>query len=369
MSNQINSTVEITHANIMNRLDSIEDCIKVVNTVDNGYREQQLRKIIQLEFNALYEDYTEHSGSMLLRYYENQDMSSDYFSFISTENIAARLNQCMQYIGECCKIIETCDEKSPLIVKIEKYQKRFNRTPVYEQSAYVHDYETCTCGNKMNTTLNSNEIVCYQCGEIKIVHNDSTEDTIFGRRDDRGIKHGKYDPSRRCKFWIERIQGKENADISKDCTDAVTTCIDRDHLSNSDIILCMQIREYLKETGFTVYNDHVTLIRKIITGYSPPYLTEDELKILYHIFNKVITIFDDIKPAKKYNSPYYPYIVGKILHHILPNGQRKRRILECIHMQSNTTLVANDILMKTICKRVSDIEYTPTIKSDFTIFR
>ncbi len=72
---------------------------------------------------------------------------------------------------------------------------------------------------------------------------------------------------------------------------------------------------------------------------------------------------------KKYNSPYYPYIVGKILYDLLPCGIRKRQILECIHMQSNTTLISNDQLMKIICIHVPELKYTPTIKSEFTIYQ
>jgi hypothetical protein len=354
----MNATVEITHTNILRRLALINSSIQNIKRGET----RDIINILQSEYNVLQTDYDEQSGVILLKYYKNHDNSHLFFSFINSENIATRLDQCMHYIGECYEILQNPK------TAFEHIKKKYNRSPVFEQPTLTVDYELCECGDKMNTTINSNEIVCYSCGWIKVVHIDSTEDTVYGRRDDKSVKHGKYDPSRRCKFWIDRIQGRENAEISDECIKAVSSCIARDNITKS-VILCMQIREYLKETGFTVYNDHVTLIRKQITGYAPPNLTETELQLLYHIFNKVITIFDDIKPSKKYNSPYYPYIVGKILYELLPRGMRRRKILECIHMQSNTTLISNDLLMKIICDKVPEIKYTPTIKSEFTIIR
>jgi len=360
----MSATVEVTHSNILQRVNIIKQCIQVIKADDMCGNTCDIVAIVQNEYNALRRDYDEQSGTMLLKYYENAENSPMYFAFIGFENIATRLDQCMHYVDECCEIVKNTWN---ICGKIDKLKRMYNQSPVFEQPTQTIDYTMCLCGLKMNTTPNGNAVVCYGCGQIKFIHNDSIEDTIYGRHDDKGVKHCKYDPSRRCKFWIDRIQGKEVAEISQECLDAVKACICRDNLSNSSIILCLQIREYLKETGFTGYNDHVTLIRKLITGYTPPCLTEKELKILYHIFNKVITVFDDIKPAKKYNSPYYPYLVGKILYDLIPPGMRRRQILECIHMQSNTTLISNDKLMKSICKRVSEIKYVPTIKSEFTI--
>ena len=37
---------------------------------------------------------------------------------------------------------------------------------------------------------------------------------------------------------------------------------------------------------------------------------------------------------------YYPYYIYKILDIIIDKGNRKRRILECIHLQNRPTLVA-----------------------------
>lgn len=349
MSKCVNATVDVTHSNILNKLDIIKECISLIT---NPTHITSLCSSIESDYDNVM--------PILLKYYSDNSTSQQYFSFIDNENIVSRINQCMLYI--------TSDiDGSKHSTRIQRYVNVFNRTPIVDVGYHTFVYEYCECGGKMNVAVNNNEYICHSCGTVTTVYNDNTDG--YGGYSDKSNRIGNYDPSRRCKFWVDRIQGCENTDIPPECITAVTHCIHRDNLKNNTIILCVQIREYLKETGFSAYNDNVVLIRKIITNYTPPALTDTELHILSHIFNKVITIFDDVKANDKSNSPYYPYLVGKILHSVLPPGIRRRRILECIHMQSNTTLIANDKLMKKICKHIPEIKYIPTIKSEFTIFR
>ena len=101
-------------------------------------------------------------------------------------------------------------------------------------------------------------------------------------------------------------------------------------------------------------------MRKIITGYVPPQLVEKELRELYNLFDKCVSIYEKVKPVYKSNTIYYPFIIYKILDNIIKNGIRKRRILECIHLQSRDTLIHNDILWKQVCDNVPEITYKPT---------
>jgi hypothetical protein len=96
----------------------------------------------------------------------------------------------------------------------------------------------------------------------------------------------------------------------------------------------------------------------------PPQLTHGELRQLYNLFDKSVNAFDVVKPADKSNTMYYPYIIYKILDLIVSNGMRKKRILECIHLQSRDTLIANDNLWECICATLSDLEYRPTDRND-----
>ena len=98
----------------------------------------------------------------------------------------------------------------------------------------------------------------------------------------------------------------------------------------------------------------------MITGIVPPQLTQRELRKLYNLFDKSVSGFNIIKPITKSNTMYYPYIIYKILEIIISDSSRKRKILECIHLQSRDTLIANDTLWEKICKTIIELEYIPT---------
>ena len=216
----------------------------------------------------------------------------------------------------------------------------------------------------MKSRPESSELVCENCGYVTVLYGSVVENAQYYSPESHGGKHGRYDPSRHCKFWVLRIQAKENTAISKKCLDQVLYCIKRDNITDSRKLLCSQIRLYLKETRFTDYNDHIPLIRKILTGVSPPQLTREELIKLYNLFDKAVTTFELTKPEGKSNTMYYPYIIYKILDLIIRNSNRKRRILECIHLQSRDTLIANDIQWELICAEVPCLEYKSTDRND-----
>ena len=82
------------------------------------------------------------------------------------------------------------------------------------------------------------------------------------------------------------------------------------------------------------------------------------------MFDKSVNSFDIVKPVDKSNTMYYPYIIYKILDLIVKNGVRKKRILECIHLQSRDTLITNDNLWECICAILPGLNYRPTDRND-----
>jgi hypothetical protein len=129
----------------------------------------------------------------------------------------------------------------------------------------------------------------------------------------------------------------------------------------------MQIRRYLRQTHNSKYNEHVPLIRKLITGFTPPQLSEYEMQLIHIYFDKVIRVFDEIKPKNKTNCPYHPYFIYKIIEQIITKKTdkvRKAKILACIHLQSRETLICNDLIWGPICDRISEFEYIPTDRNN-----
>lgn len=225
-------------------------------------------------------------------------------------------------------------------------------------------YDICDCGTKMTIQTNTSELLCVKCGYINTLVGSVYEDSMFFMQVENRYQHGKYDPSRHCKFWIERIQAKENTVIDKSVIEKIENCIKKDKIKNTKNISVKQFRMYLKQTKLSKLNDHIPLIKKIISGYIPPQLDHKELHLLFNYFDKATKTYEVIKPKEKKNSLYYPFLIYKILDLIIDDEEKKNGLLSCIHLQSYETLIDNDKIWKSICEHNDNFVYKPTNKHD-----
>ena len=282
-------TVELRHSEFLTKLDAVRKGMPIDARTD-----------ISAIFNQI-NNYETDVVLELCHYY--CDLPNDYEFFMTSNDYYGKLDRCMKYIG---------------------IQETLAKTKL---SREVYDF----CCEKMN--LHNEELVCPKCGKVRaVIESELIYETPKS-----------YDQTKHCKFWVDRIQALNSKDIPKKIIDDVVYCSKRDNMQK---LSCPQIRCYLKETRNSDYNDYVPLIRKIITGISPPQLTEGELRKLYNMFSKATAV------ESTGNTVYYPYLILKCLEHILKKGKRKNKIIECIHLQSRETLIANDILWEglKICK-------------------
>jgi hypothetical protein len=249
------------------------------------------------------------------------------------------------------------------------FKKIFQLLNVYNKSKIIYNideinYDLCSCGHKMIIQANTSELLCIKCGEIHTLIGSVFEDSQFYNQEGNRYKHGSYDPNRHCKFWIERIQAKENTVIEEKTLEKIKTCIKKDKIDNIKNISIDQFRLYLKQTNLSKLNDHIPLIKKLITGYIPPQLSHNELHLLFNYFDKATKTYETIKPKEKSNSLYYPFLIYKILDLIIEDVNKKRELLTCIHLQSYETLIDNDKIWAQICKHNTNFAYKPTDKSN-----
>jgi hypothetical protein len=222
--------------------------------------------------------------------------------------------------------------------------------------------EICNCGNKFEMESKTSEHICMKCGMTEKIYGIIFEDEQLFYQEGQRTKHCRYDPTKHCKFWVDRIQARENDKIPDSLIESMRSCIIRDKIW-LDSLTCNMVRRYLKELRKTIFNNHIPLIKKKLTGIEPPELTENELTSIYVYFNRVIQIYNVIKPKEKSNSIYHPFFVYKILEQLLrsPESRKKRNeILSSIHLQSRETLIDHDLIWKEICKYVPEFDYLPT---------
>lgn len=369
----MSGTIETTNNNIIIKINAIMSLIDSFKT-----NSIQVNKKIIDRINEIKEEYEMGSINILSEYYnisnnyrhvddetkklelahEKEFYFNKYQSFIRKENFISKLDRLMQNVKKY--ITETIDKN--IIQEIYTILKLYNNSTINKNIKEVV-YEMCICSTKMDIDPIESTLICRNCGLIKELYGTVFEDEQFYYQEGNRTKHGTYDPSKHCRFWVERIQARETTEIPETVIEAVRKCISRDKVKNKHHINCTQIRKYLRQSHNSKYNEHVPLIRKLITGISPPQLTDYEMQLIHIYFDKVIHIFDEIKPPKKTNCPYHPYFIYKIIEQLINDKTdriRKLKILSCIHLQSRETLICNDSIWSPICDRINEFTYIPT---------
>lgn len=205
------------------------------------------------------------------------------------------------------------------------------------------------------------EYICKNCGMSEKMSGVVFQDDQFFYQEGHRTKHGKYDPVKHAKCWLDRIQAREITNIPKELLNSIKSYIKKEQIYLSKIT-CDSIRGYLKRLKKTEYNNHVPLILKLITGIEPAQLTDHEIHLINMYFGIVIQIYSNIKSDP--NCPYHPFFIYKIIEQILQNPKdehRKNSILSCIHLQSRSTLIENDKLWFSICDRIPKFTKIPTM--------
>jgi hypothetical protein len=387
----MSGTIETTNNNIIVKINAIVELLIIFKKTEIGVD----KKIIN-EFNELKEDYEMGTINILSEYFlsisisnqkttvtdlEKNILTNDknnhfnkYQNFIKKENIITRLDRIINLISISIKKLEVLlrvdynkDDKKKTNIKnfvyeIYKQLKYYNNSTIDKNVKDVV-YEICVCSEKMSIDSISSTLICKNCGISKKLYGTVFEDEQFYYQEGHRTKHGTYDSSKHCRIWVERIQARETTEIPESVIISIKKCIFNNKIKNINQISCYQLRKYLRQTHNSKYNEHIPLIRKLIVGISPPQLSERELQLINIYFDKVIRIFDEIKPPDKTNCPYHPYFIYKIIEQILNkdcNKIRKHQILSCIHLQSRETLVDNDRIFKPICARIDNFNYIPT---------
>lgn len=227
----------------------------------------------------------------------------------------------------------------------------------------IFDY--CECGNVMEIMASSSEMVCDGCGLTTKLIGTVTEDSQIYNQEGGRYKHAGYEPSKHCKCWLERIQAKETNTITQSQIDRLEACIRRDRISNKRRVTIGQLRGYLKDAGLTELNEHVALLKKIITGIVPPQLTFAETQDITNSFAKAVKAYNIVRPSYKSNNIYYPYILRKLIEMHVRDYNKQKELLSFIHLQGSQTLVQNDKIWRDICNITPSFEYQPTDRYAF----
>ena len=366
------ATIETTNNSIIIKINSIKNLVNIFkphSTIDGNLIDALSEEYIMGSINILSDYFLISEKYKSVKESEKNEITTKkeqfynrYQSFIRKENFISKLDK---YMCNIKKYIPHITDKL-ILQNVYTIIRSFNNSTINKNIKEMQ-YDLCVCLNKMDVDAISSTLICKNCGLTNELYGTVFEDEQFYYQEGQRSKHGTYDPSKHCRFWVDRIQARETTEIPESVIKSIKDCIIRDKIKNKNYINCDQIRKYLQHTSNSKYNDHIPLIRKLLTGVIPPQLTDYEMQLIHIYFDKVIHIFDEIKPQNKTNCPYNPYFIYKIIEQIIKKDSdriRKSKILSCIHLQSRETLIQNDLIWEIICGRIEEFTYIPTDRSN-----
>jgi hypothetical protein len=361
------STLDNINTNILTRFETVISILDIYTTYKFDDADENIVATYVDTILDLHQNYIMGTINILKDYYQIDKSNANYEVMKKTlYKQFVMAYHSMNIIGDI-KRIYTCLKRIEKSYKLTHKDlpelfKRYEYANVDEVYDETNSDICPTCKINYSIDEQTSEFACRECGRTEKMYGVVFEDEQFFYQEGQRTKHGKYDLIKHCRFWVDRIQAKENTDIPHAVINAVKKCIRRDKLW-IDNVTCESIRDYLKQLKITNYNNNIPLIRKIITGKEPPTLSDYEIKLIFMYFSSVIPIFNKIKDPSKSNCPYHPYFIYKIVEQILDKpyeSNRRKEILSCVHLQSRETLIENDNLWFRICEHMPEFKKRAT---------
>lgn len=336
-----NATLESINASFLHKTECLAQAIGLVADETLAQQIADLRDDYNLLSTPILIDYIKSQTHQ-----QKQAVHNKYIQLLIRENLQSRINH----------IYTKCLRLKPL-ANFSKYLKLYQQTALEIQQT-TKNTNNCPCGKAL--IAQNGSYICRSCGYTTkaygIVYDDKE---IHLHECGARTKHSKYDSTKRCRYWLDRIQGKlgSNTEIPQAMVDRIKSCIkivdDKKHK-----ITCNDIRRALKYLRLSRLNAHVSYIHSQITDVECPIFSEIEITTIYQLFGRITRLLGS-------NFVNHGYIIYKIVEQMLSGvdeAKRRKHILSTIHLQSRNTLIKNDLLFADICKQLDGFVYRPTYR-------
>lgn len=308
-----------------------------------------------------------HSGyglavvDTLCNYYRGKNVTDDYYRhlysggfFSSANTIGNGLLATLTNLREIVELLGKSDDR----LRIAEMELARAVDLQVAQSANVEDTKTCSCGAKFYLSAELGEGHCKVCGEVSKLVGE-----VYKQESDKGKSSG-YDTSRHHKNWLNQILCRNPKEVPPAVVESIRAVIARDKIVPRTLN-CEKMRKILRDPSVkqTCFNNNTTYLIKLFGGPTPPEITFEEERENSVRFNKLMKLYTVVAGAGG-NRPYYPYFIYKIFELMFEGNREKLRVLDFIHLQSNDTVIKNDLIYKKMCERAEpadSFKYIPTV--------
>lgn len=345
------NTVELIHKSYQEKFSALKNIEAILSEIISDNERVQLIEL-KNKINSVVNNYNIIIFSQINELYNNKKIEDTelYMSIIKSNNYQNKINDILSGLIKLSKKINIEGKKEK---QLEKELNRFKSNIIY-RSNVVADYNDCiVCKEPMREDNNNGDLICDSCGYIKKVYGNK----YYYQEKTKNM----HNTSKYCDKWIEKIEGKSVRKIPDEIINKVKH---RCYITETINPTYRDIRCILKKIRQTKYNHFCPYIRWKVTGEKPEYFTKKEKNTIKSYFMMIIDIFLLVKENGRSNKPNFPYFIFKLVDLLLPDCERKFKIMDAIHLQESKTLIKNDIYWKKICEKMEDekIYYKPTNK-------
>lgn len=168
------------------------------------------------------------------------------------------------------------------------------------------------CNKELVYIRKDAERVCPDCGLSHPYQEMTREDCIRQGY----VSHTTYMYKRQNHFktWLKRTQGKETTTIDKEVVDSVRVELKKQRIDDMTTVSHTKVREILKKLRMNKHYNNCVQITSIITGITPPQMTNEQEMALLQMFDAIQEPFQEIIQSEpRQNMLSYSFLIHKFL--------------------------------------------------------
>lgn len=130
------------------------------------------------------------------------------------------------------------------------------------------------------------------------------------------VSHTTYMYKRQNHFktWLKRTQGKETTTVDKQVVDSVRLELKKQRVEDVKTVSHTKVREILKKLRLNKHYNNCVQITSIITGITPPQMTNEQEMALLQMFDVIQEPFQEIIQSEpRQNMLSYSFLIHKFL--------------------------------------------------------
>lgn len=168
------------------------------------------------------------------------------------------------------------------------------------------------CNKELVYIRKDAERVCPECGLSHPYQEMTREDCIRQGY----VSHTTYMYKRQNHFktWLKRTQGKETTTVDQGVVDSVLLELKKQRIDDIKTVSHTKVREILKKLRLNKHYNNCVQITAMITGITPPQMTNEQETALLQMFDTIQAPFQEIIQSEpRQNMLSYSFLIHKFL--------------------------------------------------------